>query len=1060
MVRKLTMLFVCLFAYFGAVMAQTQVMGTVVSQEDGAPVVGASVQIVGTKTGTATNADGRFSLLVPQGATKLRVSYLGMVSKEVAVAPNLKIVLKPDNQSLNEVVVTALGIKRSEKAIGYSATTVSSDKLTAVRSADVVSSISGQVAGVQVNAAAGDPGASQSIVVRGFTSLSGSNQPLFVVDGIPMDNRSVTSTDGLNTGYDFGNGASAVNPDDVASMTILKGAAATALYGSRAANGVVMITTKNGQRHEKGLGIEYNGGIQWSVVGRLPEMQNDFGMGWNAEKTEIENGSWGPAFDGSQQLYGQIYNNSQKLKSYRAINNNIRDFFDTGVRYNNSLSLNNANEMGEYFLSLSQTSEDGILPTNADIYDKYTFSFRGTRKVKDLTFGASVNYSSQNNKFSTTGQGLNMINDIYQMPRDISIVELANLDDPFNQPGYYFTPYGVTNPYYVLKNYQSTYKAEKIFGKFQLDYEFLKYFKATYRIGLDATNSERHYATPNMKVLFSGTPNDVLGVFNKATGEVNETIARRREMNQDFMVNYNQSITKDINLTALLGLNYSERKYHHLYSQVTNLTIPTWYNLRNSADTPTTNTYSTRRRSYGLYGEVDFAWKDMVFITGMARNDWSSTLPKANRSFFYPGVTGSWLFSQLFDENTKSWFSFGKIRLAWGQTGNDADVYMVDPYYSLATANATGWGEVKFPLNGVNAYSVGNILGSNTLQPEITTEFEVGLNVAFLNNRINLDVDYYNRNSDKQIFQLASDPATGYTYQNMNLGKIRNQGIEALLTVKPIVTKDFDWTTSFNFTKNWSKVISLPKSLGGKSSIERINGGAGLYAITGNELGQFLAQVPERDPEGHIVVDANTGLPVAKSSQEVIGTMNNKYTLGISTNLRYKNVSLGFVFDIRQGGLMYSRTKSINYFVGNAIQTTYNQRRTFIVPNSVNASTDASGNVTYVENTTPISQADIDDYWNAGGDQMNSAWLISKSFVKLRNVSLAWDVPKSWLANTFLTSVRLSLFGSNLLCWTPSDNTFIDPETSSFGNDIKGNYGEFSANPSSRKFGFNVQVKF
>ena len=643
---------------------------------------------------------------------------------------------------------------------------------------------------------------------------------------------------------------------------------------------------------------------------------------------------------------------------------------------------------------------------------------------------------------------------------ELAIVELADLDDPFNQPGYYFTPYGVTNPYYVLKNYQSTYKAEKIFGKFQLDYEFLKYFKATYRIGLDATNSERHYATPNMKVLFSGTPNDVLGVFNKATGEVNETIARRREINQDFMVNYNQNITKDINLTALIGLNYSERKYHHLYSQVTNLTIPTWYNLSNSADTPTTNTYSTRQRSYGLYGEVDFAWKDMVFITGMARNDWSSTLPKANRSFFYPGVTGSWLFSQLFDESTKSWFSFGKVRLAWGQTGNDADVYMVDPYYSLATANATGWGEVKFPLNGVNAYSVGNVLGSNTLQPEITTEFEVGLNIAFLNNRINLDVDYYNRNSDKQIFQLASDPATGYTYQNMNLGKIRNQGIEALLTVKPIVTKDFDWTTSFNFTKNKSKVISLPESLGGKSSIEGISGGASLYAITGMELGQFLAQVPERDPEGHIVVDANTGLPVAKSSQEVIGSMNNKYTLGISTNLRYKNVSFGFVFDIRQGGLMYSRTKSINYFVGNAIQTTYNQRHTFIVPNSVNASTDASGNVTYVENTTPISQADIDDYWNAGGDQMNSAWLISKSFVKLRNVSLAWDIPKSWLANTFLTSVRLSLFGSNLLCWTPSDNTFIDPETSSFGNDIKGNFGEFSANPSSRKFGFNVQVKF
>ncbi|MCI1684886.1 MAG: SusC/RagA family TonB-linked outer membrane protein [Prevotella sp.] len=1070
--KRLMMFLACLFLSVGMAMAQTQVTGTVVSSDDGQPVVGASILVMGTKTGTVTDVDGHFTLSVPIGS-KLRISYLGMQQKIIKAAPQMKITLQNDNRTLKEVVVTALGIKRDARTLGYSATTVNADEITKNRTSDIVSSLSGTVAGVQVNSASGDPGSSQSIIIRGFSSLSGSNQPLFVIDGVPMTNSSVSSAgeinannasergnEELNGNMDFGNGASAINPDDVASITILKGAAATALYGSRAACGVVMITTKSGTAHKNGVGVEYNGGVQWSVVGRLPEMQNEFGMGWNAQKTEIENGSWGPAFDGSQLRYGEVYNNSQKIKTYKAIKNNIRDFFDTGLRYNNSLSLNNANDNGSYFVSLSQISNNGILPTNADSYDKYTYSFRGDYKIKNLTVSSDVNYSAQRNKFALTGQGLSMINSIYQTPRDISLKDLENLNDPFNSPGYYYTPYGVTNPYWVLKNYKTEYKAEKIFGKLQFDYDFLKYFRATYRFGLDATNSEQALGIPNMYSLFQGTPNWTQGVFNSSKGDDKETMVRHREINQDFMLRYNQNIMSQFNVNALVGLNYNERRYHSQTSEVTNLTIPDWFNLSNSADTPSVETYTYRRRLYGLYGQVDLAWKEMVYLSVTGRNDWSSTLPKGNRSFFYPGITGSWVFSNLFGNDLQRWFDFAKLRLAWGQTGNDADVYMVDPYFTKASSDASGWGTVTFPLNGVNSYSRGNILGSSTLQPEITTEFEVGYNVDFFKGRINLDMDYYNRNSNKQIFQLTSDPATGYTLQNMNLGKIRNQGIEALLSVKPVLTSNFGWTTAFSFTKNWSKVISLPASLGGQSSLEGVNGQAQLYAITGMALGQFKAEVPERDPEGHIVVNSSTGLPVAASEQAIVGTMNNKYTLGINTTLRYREFSLNFVFDIRQGGLMYSRTKSINYFTGNAKQTLYNDRHTFIVPNSVNKVTDAKGNVTYVENTTPISQADIDDYFNAGGEEMGSAWLIPKSFVKLRNVSLSWNLPKPWLERTFLTGVRLTLFGTNLLCWTPSGNSFIDPESTSFGNDLQGNYGEYSANPSSRNFGFNVQVKF
>lgn len=1040
-------------------MAQSKVSGTVVDQ-NGEPVVGAAVRIEGTKTGAVTDVDGHFTVSAPADS-RLTVSYLGMQTKTVKAGPNLKIILQSNDQNLDEVVVTALGIKRDAKALGYSATTVNSEDITKARTSDIVSSLSGTVAGVQINNTSTDPGASQSIVVRGYSSLSGSNQPLFVIDGVPMNNSSIASSDGLNAGYDFGNGANAVNPDDVESMTILKSAAATALYGSRAANGVVMITTKNGSKHAKGLGVEYNGGVQWSVVGRLPEMQNQFGMGWNGDHTQIENGSWGAEFDNSTLLWGQVYNNSQKYKTYRAIKDNIRDFFDTGVRYNNSVSLNNANDNGSYFISLSQTDNDGILPTSADTYDKYTFSFRGDYKIKDLTVTADVNYSYQRNKFAQTGQGLNMINDLYQSARDISFQDLKDLSDPFNTPGYYYTPYGITNPYYILKHVNNSYKANRTFGKLQFDYDFLKYFRATYRIGLDETNGEFNYGTPNLQALFGDTPNGQQGVFTSNNGEVTNQSTHRRELNQDFMVTYHEKFFNDkLDINALAGLNYNERKYHYLYADVTNLSIPEWFNISNSASTPTVSTYDSRRRLYGVYGQIDLGWQDMVFLTFTGRNDWSSTLPKDNRSFFYPGVQGSFVFSELFNKDLRKWFNFGKFRISWGQTGNDADVYEIAPYYSLASFNSTGWGTVTFPLKGVNAYSLGNQLGSSSLQPEISTEFDVGFNVAFLNNRINLDFEYYNKNSDKQIFTLPSDPATGYTSMVMNLGKIRNRGVEALLTLKPIVTKDFDWTTAFSWTLNRSKVISLPESLGGTATIYGLNGEASLNAIVGKPLGTFLAQVPQRDPEGHIVVSAANGEPVAQATDQVIGDMNNKYTLGINTTLRYKDFSLNFVFDIRKGGLMYSRTKNINYFTGNAKQTVYNDRHTFIVPNSVNAVTNADGSISYVENTTPIDQSNIGDYFNNGADEMGSAWLIDKSFVKLRNISLSWEMPKAWLARTFLTGVRLSVFGTNVFCWTPDNNSFIDPEITTFGNDLEGNYGEFSANPTSRNFGFNVQVKF
>ena len=1056
MKKSLTMLMVSLFLFVGTALAQTKITGTVLSQEDGQPIIGAAVKVDGTNTGMLTDVNGKFSLTLPEGKKSLTISYLGYEAKTVTAKNGMRVFLKADATALEEVVVTAMGIKRSAKALGYSATSLDGEEIAEVRTNDIMSGLAGKVAGVQISTTSSDPGASNSVIIRGVSSLNGSNQPLYVIDGVPMSNSSTYSSNGLNNGYDFGNGANAVNPDDVENMTILKGAAATALYGSRAANGVILITTKSGKK-QAGVGVEYNGGIQWESVLRLPQFQNDFGMGWYGNKTDDENGSWGPKFDGSMLRYGSIYDYSQKMKSYVAIKDNMKDFFDTGMRYNNSVSFSNATDATTYYVSLSQIHDDGIIPTNADSYTKYTFTANGSQKVKDVTISTALNYAYQKNSFVTTGQGgSSMYNAIMQTPRDISIAELKDLSDPFNTPGYYYTPYGITNPYWVLNNYEHKQESERFYGKLQLDYDFLKYFKATYRFGLDTETRHRNQGEPNLESMFKDTYNADASTIAGATGQVTQQTTRQREINQDFFVTFDMPVS-DFNINAVAGFNGNERSYSYLYGHVENLTIPTFFDLSNSSERPEVSQYTQKRRLYGIYGQAELAWKNMAYLTVTARNDWSSTLPKENRSFFYPGVTASFLFSELLKDDLKKIINFGKVRAAWGKTGNDANVYMTQSVYAQASSSSSGWASSAFPFQktGTNAYTAGNTLGSLNLSPEMTTEFELGLNMGFLQNRIVVDFSYYDRKSDKQIFSLNMDPASGYTAMNTNLGKIGNKGIEALITLVPVRTKDFEWAITWNYTKNKNKVISLPEELGGEVNIYGFSGGTGLYAIEGEEMGIFKCYRTKTDGEGHIVVN-NKGIPLQTDDIEKVGSMNYKYQMGIGNTFRYKGVSLGIDFDIRKGGLLFSRTADISYFTGNAMQTAYNDRNPFIVPNSVQS----DGNGGYVENTTPLDPTQIYNFWNNGGFLSDESFLVDKSYVKLRSVVLSWELPKKWLSGTPLQGVKVSFFGNNLFLWTPSSNTFIDPELTSFGNDLEGNFGEYSANPSSRKFGFNVNVKF
>ena len=1069
MVKRLTMLMGGLVLSTGMALAQSSVTGTVVSQEDGTPIIGASIKIVGTKTGTATDVDGNFVLPVTDKDAVLEISYLGMQTKKVKASSKMKIVLVSDSRNLDEVVVTAMGITRNEKTLGYAATTIKNDEIVGARTTNVADALSGKVAGVQVSATSADPGSVSNVVIRGYGSINGSNQPLYVVDGVPLQNNMV-SGQGKNVAA---GGISNIAPEDIASMTVLKGAAATALYGSRAANGVILITTKVGSKGQsRNYTINYSGSIQARRVANLPDMQNEFGQGWNGRQTFIENGSWGPALDGSMQVYGPEWNHQQLLHPYKAMKDNVKEFFDTGWSQNHNISLSGVSNDSKmtYYLSYSYTGDNGIMPGDKDTFNRNTLAFRNSYQANDwMKLSSSINFARSATDAVGTFQGTSVVDGIYELPRDVSLLDKKDLSSPFNTPEAYFTPYGITNPYWALENNYNHTDSKQINGKVQADITPIKDLTLTYRFGFDYTDYDSKIGYPQIALddkLITDDKGYAPSNMNQS-GYVWTRYARLYEFNHDFMANYKKKFLDDrLDVAAIAGVNINERNTTWMTGEADDLTFETgFWQLSNGATKKTLSEYQLKRRLVGLFADVTLGWNDMVYLDLTARNDWSSTLPINKNSFFYPGATASWIFTKVLPENKV--LTFGKVRLAYGKTGNDADPYLTSAAYEQADIDGYyGYHISKFPMNGKNAFLLSNTKGSNSLKPEMTTEIEAGLNLQFFMGRIGLDASFYNRTTNDQIFTLPVDPATGYYYQVTNFGSVRNRGIELLLTTVPVQTKDFRWELGFNFSKNWNKVTEMPSSLeGGKTAIYSFSSGNDavyMYAEQGKPMGEFYTYLPQYTEDGKVVVD-EAGQPVIGTQVEDTGkNMNSDWTGGVTTALSYKGFTLSAALDIRKGGYMFSRTKNLMQFTGNGTVTTYNERRPFIIPNSVVKVGDE-----YVENTTPLYQTDgsYQKYFNDYGyGSAGEAYLLDRSYVKLRNISLTWDLPRAWVKAISLSNVSLTLFCNNVFTWKASSNLFIDPETTTISQqtygDLATQFGELYSNPSCRTFGANLSVTF
>ncbi|UII20184.1 SusC/RagA family TonB-linked outer membrane protein [Fulvivirga ligni] len=1041
------------------------VTGKVTSLDEGTALPGVNVILKGTTKGTVTDIDGNYSISVPESNGVLVFTFIGLQSQEVEVGAQsvVDIQMASDVQQLSEVVViTAIGVEKEGRKLGYSATSVNTEELTQARTSSVLSSLQGKVAGAQISGSSGAPGSSNKVIIRGFTSLSGGNNPLYVVDGVPVNN-SFTGNSSLSGASDFGNRINDINPEDIASVTVLKGAAASALYGSRAAAGVIIITTKNGSgaaKRGKKAEITVASSVVFDNVLKLPDFQNERGQGFYGSTRDYltENTSWGSKFTGEDQPWGNIVDNQQRVKPYAALEDNVKEFFETGKTFSNSVALQGGNDKSNYYLSYSNVDADGIMPTDVDSYLRNTIAVRGASQLSEkFKSSASVNYARTKSSFVPTGQGSTVYNNVLQTPRDIPLLELRDIDNKFNNLDNYYSPFTI-NPWYVLKKFGSKATIDRFYGNVETTYQATDWISLTARVGTDVARTEWEQWQPKATVV---------GANSSSTNPGNYSIQTlyTREFNTDILLNINRDLTPDLNLGVMLGYNINQRQSINHFTQINDLVIPEFYNITNTANTPTATTTENLRRLYGAYGQVDLAFKDYLFLTATARNDWSSTLPKENRSFFYPGVNlGLDVTSALSLESNV--LSYLKLRTAWAKVGKDADPYSVKSVF-VQSDQTDGFINLSSPIaQSIAAYEVSNVIGNPNLQPEISTEIEFGIDARFLNNRITLDATYYDRKVEENILTVPLTASTGYTSQVLNIAKLRNKGIELLLSAIPIKTNDFQWDISFNWSKNDSKIEDLggPKQiavggLSGNSLIARVGGPA--FEIEGS--------VPLMDNQGNIVVDAS-GTPIANPEKQVIGTTQYDWVGGFNNKLSYKGFSLSATFDVRQGGMLYSRTASLGYFAGTAPQTLYNDRRPFIVPNSVVQATDGSGNLVvddngdpvYIENTQQISHTDnsLQNFWSGGGFDLDKSFFVDKSFVKLRELVIAYNLPQSILNKTPFGNVQVSLVGRNLLLWVPEENLFIDPEQTTFGTDINSEFGEFGATPTTRSYGVNLRFTF
>lgn len=1031
-VLKLLFVF-CLFGFQYA-QAQITVKGTVTDAKSGVPLPGANIIVKGTTNGVSSDFDGKYSINVPNQSTVLVFSFIGSVPKEVVVGTStvINISLSEDAEQLGEVVVTALGIKREKKSLTYSAQTVSTKELSEARSLNVANSLSGKVAGLNFSTTGSGVGSSSRITLRGNRSLTGNNQPLYVIDGVPMDN-TVTSpaTDiGGTTSFD---GISNINPEDIESITVLKGPSAAALYGSRASNGVIVITTKSGSKEGKPK-ISVSSNFMASNAYNLLNQQNVYGQGAGGVYNPLSKTSWGPKMEGQSVAAWQLSHNPNydgpATYAFTPQPNNSSDFFKGGYNWSKNLTASMGNEKTQGYFSYTNTTAEGIVVGNE--LDRHNVNLRLTSSLTDkLKLDVKTNYINQKIE-NAIGAGEGGIGEaVYTMPRSLPYSQYKDfeyIDDAgqirYNYPDANTLSTLGANPFWLAKRNLRTDERSRIIAFGSLTYDFTKELSLMVRSGIDqATNKSKssRYAA--------------VAILNQDYGSYSESIGDVLEMNTDFLLSYKKELG-DFKLNANFGGNARNQKSTGLSSGGT-LTKRNYFTLTNLQSTTVTPEYSHKKVN-SLYGSAQLGYKDYLYLDVTARNDWDSTLPADNRSFFYPSVGLSGIVTDMLDIKSDV-LSFLKVRGSFAQVGNATDPYLL--------ANQLYF----YGFNGGVVQS-STLKNNPNLKPEISSSTEFGLNTRLFKNRIGLDFTWFQTDTKDQIFTINLPESSGYSKQVINGGKIQNKGFEMVLNAKIFDDEKFSWDATANFATYRTKVLSLSEGqdeLNLSTGYERL---AQTIVKKGGGYGDLYIRGFKRNDAGEIIVNATSGLPEFTSGFDVLaGSFNPDWTAGLQNTFTYKDFRLSFLVDFRMGGktISYSQARMAGAGVSDI---TLAGRDGFVV-NGVND----NGDGTYSPNTTSIT---AENYWSqvASRDPKSAEdFVFDATNIRLREVVLGYSLPSKFLKKSPFTGVDFSLVGRNLFFFV-NKAKYFDPEQ---GVSVGNLQGIESYNiPSTRDFGFNVKFNF
>jgi len=1037
-------LLLCIIGHFPA-WAQRTVTGKVTDAKDGSGLPGVGILLKGTTSGTSSDATGNFSLSVPETDAVLIFSMMGMKAKEIEVGAqtNINISMDEDVKNVKEVVVTAFGIEKETKGLGYSATKINGSELVNSRETNMVNGLAGKVAGVQVISSGGSPGASAKIILRGNKSFTGENQPLFVIDGVPMDN-STTETAGQDNPFNplleqvnYSNRGIDINPDDIENITVLKGPAASSLYGVRAGNGAIIITTKRGKKGQKPQ-ITFSTSIDVAQVNKLPKLQKKYAQGYyDADSNQFYFDTYDPGADklfgtnddvsyGIPRAWGPTVS-SLGLKS----TDNAKDFFRNAYTYNTNLSISAGNENSSVRLSIGRMNQNGIVP-NTDFSRTSLRLTAQTDLGKKFTLFGTANYVQSGGLRAQNGSNLSgVMLGLLRAPVSFDLSKGYEQAENGAMRTYFV---GYDNPYWTVN--KNTFKDinNRFLGNFALTYDPLDWLKLTYRVGTDMYSDQRkgHFAVGS-----NNTPDP--------TGEITENTLLHQELYADLIATASRKFSEKFFGSLTVGNNMNQITNQNTYARGRNLAIPNFYNLSNTSDRYADES-TTRRRSAAFYYDANVSYNNMYYLGVTGRYEYSSTFGPNQRAFFFPSVNGSIVLSEIKALKNFKNLSLLKVRAAVAQSANTPAAYSAFSYYNQPFFTDGFTNGLSFPYNGYNGYGKSNLIGNTGLKPEITTGTEFGADIRFFDDRLKLDVTYYNQVSTNVLLQRPIPYSTGHSAIWDNGGEIVNKGWEILLSGSPVKSKNFEWDISVNYTRNRNEVKRLIAGLK-EFELETGFGTPAAYAAIGKPYGALYGTTWERNEKGELIIDddpSNYGLPKQSVTVSNLGSAYPDWTAGIRNTFTYKNLSLSALLDIRQGGKIWNGTEArLNRY--GASEQSQDREKTYIIPG---VKADGTAN--------DIAISAFDYFANYKGDGAATEMNIQTgSWVRLRELSLAYLIKKIPFLKPGQT-IEITATGRNL--WLQTSYTGIDPETSLTG--AGSNIGGFDYFNLPNTKSYNMGIKF